>query len=73
MTTAYNSVDLIPQMCQFEVRFHEVIAFTAFAVSGPRSIPVEYVMNTANGNVGNNFDARAGLAITVPKKHRSDQ
>ena len=32
-----------------------------------QTIPVEYVMNTANGNVGNNFVARAGFALTVPK------
>lgn len=31
------------------------------------TIPVEYVMNTAGWNVGNNFDARAGFAITIPK------
>jgi len=31
------------------------------------TIPVEYVMNTANGNVGNNFVARAGFALTIPK------
>jgi hypothetical protein len=33
-----------------------------------QTIPIEYVMNTANGNVGNNFVARAGLAITIPRK-----
>lgn len=33
-----------------------------------QTIPLEYVVNTANGNVGNNFDARAGLAFTLPKK-----
>jgi hypothetical protein len=33
-----------------------------------QTIPVEYVMNTANGNVGNNVVARAGLAITIPRK-----
>jgi hypothetical protein len=38
-----------------------------------QTIPVEYVINTAHGNVGNNFDARAGLAITIPKKRSSDQ
>lgn len=32
-----------------------------------QTIPIEYVINTANGNVGNNFDARAGLAITIPR------
>ena len=32
-----------------------------------QTIPVEYVINTANGNVGNNFVARAGLALTIPK------
>jgi hypothetical protein len=32
-----------------------------------QTIPVEYVMNTPNGNVGNNFLARAGLALTIPK------
>jgi hypothetical protein len=32
-----------------------------------QTIPIEYVMNTANYNVGNNFVARAGLAITIPK------
>lgn len=32
------------------------------------TIPIEYVMNTAGWNVGNNFDARAGFAITIPKK-----
>lgn len=31
------------------------------------TIPVEYVMKTAGGNVGNNFLARAGFAITIPK------
>jgi hypothetical protein len=38
-----------------------------------QTIPVEYVINTANGNVGNNFDARAGFAITIPKKRSSSQ
>jgi hypothetical protein len=33
-----------------------------------QTIPVEYVMNTANWNVGNNFVARAGFAITIPRK-----
>ena len=33
------------------------------------TIPVEYVMNTANWNVGNNFDARAGFRLTIPKSH----
>jgi hypothetical protein len=33
-----------------------------------QTIPVEYVMNTANWNVGNNFVARAGFALTIPKK-----
>jgi hypothetical protein len=32
------------------------------------TIPVEYVINTANGNVGNNIVARAGFAITLPKR-----
>lgn len=32
------------------------------------TIPVEYVMNTPNGNLSNNFLIRAGLAITIPKK-----
>lgn len=32
-----------------------------------QTIPVEYVMNTAGWNVGNNFDARAGFALTIPK------
>ena len=31
-------------------------------------IPVEYVMNTANWRVGNNFDARVGFALTIPKR-----
>ena len=31
------------------------------------AIPVEYVMNTAGDNVGNNWVARAGFAITIPK------
>jgi hypothetical protein len=38
-----------------------------------QTIPVEYVLNTANRTVGNNFDARAGFAITIPKKRRSDK
>jgi hypothetical protein len=33
-----------------------------------QTIPVEYVMNTAHYNVGNNFVARAGFALTIPKK-----
>jgi hypothetical protein len=33
-----------------------------------QTIPIEYVMNTANSQVGNNFVARAGLALTIPKK-----
>jgi len=37
------------------------------------AIPVEYVVNTANGNVGNNIDARAGFAITFPKKRSSEK
>ena len=32
-----------------------------------QTIPVEYVMNTTGGNVGNNFLARAGFAVTIPK------
>jgi hypothetical protein len=32
-----------------------------------QTIPVEYVMNTANGRAGTNFVARAGLALTIPK------
>jgi hypothetical protein len=32
-----------------------------------QTIPVEYVMNTAGWNVGNNWVARAGFAITIPK------
>jgi hypothetical protein len=32
-----------------------------------QTIPVEYVMSTPNGNVGNNFLARVGLALTIPK------
>jgi hypothetical protein len=32
-----------------------------------QTIPIEYVMNTANGNVGSNFVARAGFALTIPK------
>jgi hypothetical protein len=32
-----------------------------------QTIPVEYVMSTPNGNVGNNFLARAGIALTIPK------
>ena len=31
------------------------------------TIPIEYVMNTAGGNVGNNFVVRAGFALTIPK------
>ena len=37
------------------------------------TIPVEYVINTANGNVGNNVVARAGFVIALPKRRRSDQ
>jgi hypothetical protein len=37
------------------------------------AIPVEYVINTANGNVGNNIDTRAGFAITFPKRRSSDK
>jgi hypothetical protein len=44
----------------FTVRITRWVAF--------ETIPVEYVMNTANGNVGNNFDARAGFALTIPKR-----
>ena len=33
-----------------------------------QTIPVEYVMNTAHWNVGNNFVARAGFTLTIPKK-----
>jgi hypothetical protein len=36
-----------------------------------QAIPIEYVVNTANGNVGNNIVARAGFAITIPKRRRS--
>jgi hypothetical protein len=36
-----------------------------------QTIPVEYVMNTANWNVGNNFAARAGFVLTIPKSSRS--
>jgi hypothetical protein len=32
-----------------------------------QTIPIEYVMNTAGWNVGNNFVARAGFALTIPK------
>jgi hypothetical protein len=32
-----------------------------------QTIPIEYVDNTANGNTGNNFVLRAGLALTIPK------
>jgi hypothetical protein len=32
-----------------------------------QTIPIEYVMNTANRNVGNNFVGRAGFALTIPK------
>jgi hypothetical protein len=32
-----------------------------------QTIPVEYVMNTSGWNVGNNWVARAGFAITIPK------
>jgi hypothetical protein len=44
----------------FTVRLTRWVAF--------ETMPVEYVMNTANGNVGNNFVARAGLALTIPKR-----
>jgi len=37
------------------------------------TIPVEYVINTANGNVGNNIVARAGFEITLPKRRSSDK
>jgi len=37
------------------------------------AIPVEYVINTADGSVGNNIVARAGFAITFPKGRRSDK
>jgi acetyl-CoA carboxylase carboxyltransferase component len=43
----------------FKVRLTRWVAF--------QTIPLEYVMNTAGGNVGNNFVARAGLALTIPK------
>lgn len=33
-----------------------------------QTIPVEYVLNTPNSSVGNNFLARAGFVITIPKK-----
>jgi len=33
-----------------------------------QTIPIEYVMNTANSQVGNNFVARAGFALAIPKK-----
>jgi len=36
------------------------------------TIPVEYVINTANGNVGNNIVGRAGFVIALPKRRRSD-
>jgi hypothetical protein len=36
-----------------------------------QTIPIEYVMNTANYNVGNNFVARAGFALTIPKSSRN--
>jgi len=37
------------------------------------AIPVEYVINTANGKIGNNIVARAGFAITFPKRRSSDK
>jgi hypothetical protein len=37
------------------------------------TIPVEYVNNTANGDVGNNIVARAEFAITFPKSQGSDR
>ena len=37
------------------------------------TIPVEYVINTANGSVGNNIVARVGFAITFPKRRSSDK
>jgi hypothetical protein len=37
------------------------------------TIPVEYVINTANGYVGNNIVARAGFAIAFPKGRGSDK
>lgn len=36
-----------------------------------QTIPVEYVMNTVNYNVGSNFVARVGLALTIPKSSRN--
>jgi hypothetical protein len=36
-----------------------------------QTIPFEYVLNTSNGRIGNNFDARAGFALTIPKKRSS--
>lgn len=33
-----------------------------------QTIPVEYVMNTANGNPATNFVMRAGFALSIPKK-----
>ena len=37
------------------------------------TIPIEYVINTANGNVGTNIVARAGLAITFPKRRSANK
>jgi hypothetical protein len=37
------------------------------------TIPVEYVINTASGNVGNNIVARAGFVIALPKRRSSDK
>jgi hypothetical protein len=33
-----------------------------------QTIPIEYVMNTANSKVGNNVAARVGFALTIPKR-----
>lgn len=33
-----------------------------------QTIPVDYVMNTANGNPASNFGMRTGFALTLPKK-----
>jgi hypothetical protein len=32
-----------------------------------QTMPVEYVMNTVSGKVGNHFLAGAGFALTIPK------